>query len=188
MIGFSILKELFDNILQTKFVPNVYHSVMLKQIENGSGVKPAAPVNGRYEYVGLDDTNGFSCYCRQNGPAEVIEAEKIGSCGMKKYRFKVPQRLVFFNENENRNHEDIQAKCLKAVMKTNMVTLQKLVTTPEEILRSESPTGRFKLKANSLYFAIEFFVLLDLLADNCESEIRCDGIDNPYCGPTTQQG
>jgi len=99
---------------------------------------------------------------------------------------RIPQRLVFFNSGESRNHEDVQAKCMKAVIKTPRVTLQKLVTTPEEILRSESPTGRFQLKTDSLYFAIEFFVLLDLIADNCEEEIRCDGLANPYC-TTTQQ-
>ena len=187
MIGFSILSDLFTNIIQTKFVTGVFHSVMMKPVEGG-GMKPATPIGKRWKYVGPDDTTGFSCYCRQNGSADVDSIEKIGGCNTKIYTLKVPQRLVFYNANEKRSHDEIIASMLKAVIKTNLVKFQKLVNIPEEVLRSEAPTGRFKFTDQTLYFAIEFFVLLDVQADTCETEIKCEGIPNPFCLPNgTQQ-
>lgn len=180
MIGYSILSELFTNVLQTKFVTGVYHSVMMKPIEGG-GIKPAAPIKNRWAYVGPEDTKGFFCYCRQSGSADVQSSEKLGGCNTRKYRFQIPHRLVFFNASEKRNHEAIIAKITSAVMKTPFVTLQKIVTIPEEILRSEAPTGRFNFKENTLYFSIEFFVLLDLQTNTCEQEMKCEGVDNPFC-------
>jgi len=180
MIGYSILEELFRNILQTKFVTGIYHSVLLKPLEKG-GLKPAAPVNGRYQYVGLDDTKGFSCYCRTTGPSDVVDAEKIGGCNTRKYRFNVPHKIVFFNASEDRNHEDIIATLLKAFMKTSFIRIQKFTVIPDEILRSEAPTGRFNFRDNTLYFAIDFFVLLDLQTSNCNEEIKCEGVPNPFC-------
>lgn len=180
MFGYSILSELFRNVLQTKFVTGIYHSVMLKPIAEG-GSKPAAPVNRRYEYVGVNDVKGFSCYCRQVGSAEVLNAERLGGCNTKKYRFQILHRLVFYNDNEKRSHEEIIALLTRAVTKTNFLTLQKIVTIPEEILRSEVPTGRFTFKENTFYVAFDFFVLLDIQADNCEAEIKCEGIPNPFC-------
>lgn len=180
MIGFSILSELFTNVLQTKFVTGVFHSVMMKPVDGG-GNKPAAPIKKRYEYVGPNDKTGFSCYCRQSGSADVTDIEKVGGCNVKRHRFEIPHRIVFFSDGEKRDHETIIAAILKAVMKTNKVRIQKLVTIPEEILRSEAPTGRFQFKETTLYFAIEFFVLLDVQADTCEAEIKCEGVPNPFC-------
>lgn len=152
----------------------------MKPIAEG-GVKPAAPVNQRFKYVGLDDTKGFSCYCRQSGPAEVIEAEKLGGCNLRKYRFQVPTKLVFFNNLETRSHDEIVALLLQAVMKTSFIRLQKFLTIPEEILKSEAPTGRFQFKENTFYLSIEFFLLLDIQNDNCTTEIKCEGVPNPFC-------
>lgn len=180
MFGFSILEPLFTNVLQTKFFKGIYHSVMMKPTPQG-GNKPAAPVNDRFIYVGLDDTKGFSCYCRQTGSADVVDVENIGGCGVKKYRLQIPHRLVFFNSNEKRDHEQIIAKCLKGVLKSQFIRLQRVVNIPEEVLRFESPTGRFQFKDTTLYFAIDFFVLLDTQADNCETEFICEGVPNPYC-------
>lgn len=180
MFGFSILESLFINVIETKFVTEVYHSVLMKPLPEG-GVKPAAPVHDRFEYVGLDDSKGFNCYCRQNGSADVLKIEHLGGCNQKKYRFSVPHKLVLFNNDETRDHEAITANLIKAVMKTNYVSLQKVISIPDDILRSEAPTGRFKFQENTFYIAIDFFVLLDLVADNCEEEIKCTGVPNPYC-------
>jgi hypothetical protein len=182
MIGFSILRNLFDNVLQTKFVEGVYHSVMMKQ--DKEGIRPAAPVQDRWVYIGPDDTKGLYAYCRQTGSADVQSSERIGACNLKKYRFQVPHRIVFFHNSEDRDHEAIIAKITGAVMKTPFVLLQKIITIPDELLRSEAPTGKFKFKEKTLYFSIEFFVLLDLQTDTCEEEIKCSGIDNPYCTAT----
>lgn len=180
MLGFSILEPLFINVLQTKFVTGVYHSVMMKPLQEG-GNKPAAPVNGRFVYVGLDDTKGFTCYCRQTGSADVSGTELVGSCNRKIYTLDIPTRLVFFNANEKRSHDEIIALLVKAVIKTNSVRLQKIINTPDEILRSEAPTGRFQFRDTTFYVAIDFFVTLDLQTDSCIDEIKCEGVPNPYC-------
>lgn len=180
MLGFSILESLFINILETKFVKEVYHSVLMKSLPEG-GVKPAAPVADRFIYVGLDDSAGFNCYCRQTGSADVLSVEKLGACNNKKYRLNVPHKIVFYSSNEKRGHDDITARLLKAVIKTNFINLQKVTVIPDDILRSEAPTGRFKFQENTFYIAIDFFVLLDIITDNCEDEIKCNGVPNPYC-------
>jgi len=181
MIGYSILEPLFINVLQTKFVNEIYHSVLMKPTPEG-GNKPVAPVNKRYIYVGLNDTKGFSCYCRQSGSGDVVSTESLGSCGgQKKYRFQVPTKLVFFNDNEERSHDDIIGKLVQAVIKTNFIRFQKITNNPDEILRSEAPTGKFQFKENTFYVALDFFLLLDIQVDNCTTEIQCEGIQNPYC-------
>lgn len=186
MLGYSTLTNLFDNVLSAGFVTGVYHSVVMKPIPSG-GNRPVAPVNKRFVGVGIEDNKGFSCYCRQTGSAEVKSSEKLGGCNVMKYRFQIPHRLVFFNDNETRSHEDIIAKITGAVMNTPLVSLQKIISIPEELLRSETPTGRFQFKENTLYFSIEFFVLLDLQRNNCEEEIKCEGVPNPYCKNGIQQ-
>lgn len=185
MIGYSILSKLFVNVIATKFVTGVYHSVMMKSLEGG-GNKPAAPVNGRYVYVGVDDRKGFSCYCRQSGAADVQDIEKIGGCNTKKYKFQIPHRLVFYHANETRSHDEIIAKLTGAVMKTPMIRIQKIINLPEEILRSEAPTGRFTFNENTFYVSIEFFVLLELQTNNCDEEIQCEKVPNPFCILPTQ--
>lgn len=179
MLGYSTLIKLFDNLLATGIMTGIYHSVMMKPLKEGS--KPHAPVDGRWIYVGVDDTKGLTCYCRQNGSADVQNVEKLGACNNNKYRFQVPHRIVIYNASEKRDHEQIIALVSGAIMKTPLIRLQRIVNIPEEILRSEAPTGRFEFKDNTLYFAIEFFVLLDLQTDNCEHEIKCEGVPNPYC-------
>ncbi len=179
MFGTSTLKQLFTAILQTKFVTGVHHSVKI-QSQEGIG-KPVAPVNGKFIYVGIDDREGFTCYCRQTGPADVESVEKIGGCSKKKYRLQVPHRLVFYNQEETRDHDTITARLTAATMDVYLVKLQRVLTIPDDILRTESPTGRFTFRDNSFYIAIDFFVLLDVMADTCETEITCEGIDNPFC-------
>jgi len=182
MIGFSTLSNLFNNVIATGIVNRIYHSVMLKPIDGG-GNKPAAPVEGRWKYVGFDDTDGFSCYCRQTGSADVQGFNRVGGCNKKIYRFQVPCKLVLFSDFEERSHDDLIAKISGAVMKTPFINIQKIITNPDEILRSEAPTGKLTFKENTLFCSIDFFLLVDLQSDNCEEEIQCEKIPNPYCVP-----
>lgn len=183
MLGYSILIGLFDNVISTGMVKEIFHSVLMKPMEGG-GNAPHAPVNGRWKYVGIDDRKGLSSYCRQSGTAESQGSEKLGGCNTKKYRFGIPHRLVFYAATEKRDHDTIIGKIAGAVMKTPFVTIQRIINLPDELLRSEAPTGRFQFKEHTLYFSIEFLVLLDLQTDNCTTEISCEGVTNPYC--TTQ--
>lgn len=180
MLGYSILKNLFANLVDTEIVRNVYHSVVLLPLPEG-GFKPAAPVKGNYMYVGVDDTKGFNTYVRQTGSADVVKTEKLGSCNFNMYTFQIPFKVVFYNREEKRSHEDVLSRLMKATFSTPSIKIQRVTSNPDEILRSESPTGRFSFKNQAFYCSIDFFVLLKLQADTCESEISCAKADNPYC-------
>lgn len=180
MIGFSILSNLFDNVLSTGFVKGIHHSIISKPAANGKGTKPAAPVQGRMIYVGPDDTKGFSCYCRQIGPLSVDKSELIGGCNGKLYTTSIPHSLVFFNDNEKRSHDDILARLLNAVIKTEFIKLSTVHSQPDVILKREVPTGKFNFTTSTFYIAIDFNVTLKLKADSCEVEIACDNVNNPY--------
>lgn len=183
MFGYSILNKLFVNVFLTTFVKSIYHSVTMKPATDG-GIKPAASVDGRIVYVGIDDTKGFYCYCRQTGAAEIQKEVRLGGCNGKMTRFSVPHRIVFYHATEKRDHETILGKLVKAVMKTSRVKITRVHSVPEQLLQQEQPTGRFTFKGKTFYQAIDFSVLLDLQTDTCEQEITCEGIPNPFCGVT----
>lgn len=181
MTGQSILKELFDNLLETKLFKEISHSVVLKKLLTG-GVKPVAPYKEDFEAVGIEDHKGFNCYCRQVGPLEVSDIEKVGACGLKIYKTKTLHRLVFFNDNEKRSQDDLTGILTKAVIKTGFINLKSIESEADKILQKESPAGTFVFTNKTYYLAIDFFVLLTLQTDNCEQEISCNRLPNPYCG------
>jgi hypothetical protein len=174
------LETLFKNILQTKFLKNIYHSVTMQPRLEGGGSTPAANIGNRFVYVGPDDTKGFNGYVRQTGSAEVQAKDAIGA-GQFRYRMKFPFRAVFFNEKETRNFEDLTAALTKAIIKTQHVELIRINPIREEVLKTEVPTGTFKIKTTTYYCSIDFFVLLSLQADNCEQVLSCSDLANPYC-------
>jgi hypothetical protein len=176
------LKALFDNILQTKFLKNVYHAVTLQPRLEGGGSSPAASVSGRFVYVGPDDTKGFTGYIRQTGAAEVRDKVAIGSQKWM-YNMKFPFRAVFFNQNEKRSFEDLTATLTKAIIKTPRVELIRINPIREDLLKQEVPSGTFKFKTSTYYASIDFFVFLSLQADNCEQVLSCSDLANPYCSP-----
>jgi hypothetical protein len=177
MFGSSILNQLFTNLVESGFAPKIYHSVIQKPLKKGS-FAPAYPIpGGGYNYIGPDDTKGFSAYCRQTGSAEGV-VEKVSSF-QKRYKFQVPHRLVFFNDNEARDHETVKGQLLKAVMKTDKLTVQRIHVLASQILSEEAPTGKFTFDASTFYFAVDFSVLLELQTDNCTTEITCEGTPNP---------
>jgi hypothetical protein len=186
MIGFSILSNLFDAIINTGYVTGVYHTVIQKKDSKGH-IYPVAPVGNKFKPLGPNDSKGFYCYCRQVGTVDNIKEERIGGCNGKEYTLQIQHRLVFYNQDEERNHEDIFALMMKAVMSIGAtVKFQKGITVPEQVAIVEAPTGKYSFQVTTFYRAIEFFVLLKLQADDCEAEIRCKGVANPYCKPVAQ--
>lgn len=180
MLGYSILKSLFDGIIATGLVKKIHHSVVLSPLAEG-GWKPEAPVNGRFVYVGVDDTKGFTAYCRQNGSAEVTKIEKLGSCNKNLYTFQIPHKMVFYSRSDNRSHDDILSQLIKAMIGASDIKVQKVTNNPEDTMKTEVPTANIHFKEGSFYCSIDFFVLLKLQADTCEQEISCKAIKNPYC-------
>jgi hypothetical protein len=179
MLGFSILKTVFDSVIRTKLVKQIHHSVQLRPIEGN--IKPAAPVDNGFIYVGIDDLKGFSTYCRPFGSLEVLKAENIGSANSRLYTTQIPHRLVFYHASEDRNHDELLGKLIKAVISNQWVKLQKVHTNTDVILQSEAPTGKFTFRPNTFYAAIDFYIILRLQSDNCETEFTCKGVKNPYC-------
>lgn len=183
MQGSSILNPLFTRVIDTGLVKSVYHSVILREIDK-RGISPVAKINTSFKYVGIDDTKGFFAYCRQTGPLEVLEAEPIGGCQMKRYKTQIPHRLVFYNDTEKRSHDEIIAKLTKAVIGAMNIKLNKVHSDPKTILQSESPKAVFHYRPKTFYCAIDFFVLLKIQADTCETEFTCEDLQNPFCGVT----
>jgi hypothetical protein len=180
MFGSSILKPLFTNLIATKVVNRVYHSVIIRTDQ--SSKKPSAPVGNRYVFVGPDDQQGFYAYCRQIGNLENASEERLGSCSGWAYKTTALHRLVFFHANESRPHEDISAILLKSVMSSGPgIKFQRMISIPETIVGQEVPDGRFTFGTSTYYTAIEFLVFLKLQTDNCEQEIICEGVPNPFC-------
>lgn len=180
MIGLTTLSALFTNLINTNIVDKVYHSVLIKQ--DGEHKKPAAPVKGRFQYVGVDDTKGFTAYCRAVGPVETEKSESMGSCSsIQRYRTQTLHRLVFFNQDEDRAPDDLSGRLLQAVMMTPKIKFKRLITNPGDILASEAPTGQFKFLPSTFYIAIEFLVVLDITTDTCQTEIKCKEVANPFC-------
>jgi hypothetical protein len=184
MIGFSPLSNLFTAVWNTGLVTKIFHSVLITKNKDGH-IKPVAPVAGSYQYVGVEDTEGFTAYCRQAGDVEILREEPIGAA-LRYYHLQIPHRMVFFNQHETRTHEDITALLLKAVMSVPKdIRLRKAITMPVQLLQQESPTGKFTFEPGTYYAGIEFFVLLKIQADTCPQEIKCAGIPNPFCGSFT---
>lgn len=180
MQGFSILSQLFGNVINTGLVKGVYHGVIMQNLYNG-GIMPVAPVNGRYVSVGVDDRKGFTAYCRVLGSLDVDNVEKIGGCDSKIYRTRLLHRLVFFNNSEKRDHDTLTGILLKAVMSSPKIVFQKAILIRDRLLSEEAPSGKFNFTENTFYLGIDFFVLLALQAENCEQEISCQQAENPFC-------
>lgn len=178
MFGSSILVDTFTRVINTRFVNGVYHSVIMKELTNGD-VRPVAPIKGRFVPVGVEDHQGFSSYCRQIAPAEVLKVVPISSTS-KQYQFRILHRLVFFNPQEKRSQEQVTSQLVKAVIGSPHVEINKIRTDHMELLKSEQPGGRFTFRDNTYYTAIDFYIFLRLQANNCEEEISCEGILNPY--------
>lgn len=180
MIGYSNLEPLFRAILETGLPNKIFHSVLITS-DDKSRKKPSAPVDDRWQYVGVNDMQGFSAYCRVTGPMEVQSSTPLGGCSLRQYSTTTPHRLVFFNGNEKRDFDQLTAILVKAVMSAgSAIRFTRLLTIPASILQEESG-GAYTFGISTFYIAIDFSLALKLQTDNCSTEIICKGLPNPYC-------
>ena len=65
MIGYSVLNNIFNTLLNDGLVTKVYHDVII--IEEEKNRFPVFPKGDEFVYVGVDDSKKMNCYFRQMG-------------------------------------------------------------------------------------------------------------------------
>ncbi len=177
MQGYSILNPLFLSLLNTGLVQKIYHSVIIH--EQGDNRYPAYRVGDEWHYTGVDDTKIMGCYLRQTGDLQNARTEHVTSCE-KFYITRVPYRLVFFNDHETRNHDDLQVKIMNIVFEKD-IEFVRFINDKTRLANEETALKGFNFGGNTFYAALDFFVLIRLTRNNCGTEISCGEIENPIC-------
>lgn len=182
MIGFSILNEVIQKLLGTGLVKKVYHSVFIyvdKADKSERYPVYSFPNDDGFEYVGIDDSKFMSCYIREIGDFVTDKVENKSSESKLIYG-KQLYRIVFFNDFEERNHDDLLASFVKTTF-TQYVVLNKIITNTDRLLTDETVLKDFNFGATTFYKAIDFYLTLILQDDTCENVISCNNQANPIC-------
>lgn len=175
MIGYTILKNAVEHLLETDLVKKVYHTT---QIWDQDGERyPVYKDGDELVYVGVDDTKFMSCYIRQLNGFAVTKTNPIGSSGRKEYQGRVLNRIVFFNDFEERNHDELTIKLL-AITFNSKIELVRIMENKDEILREEAKVKNFTFGGLTFYRAIDFYVLLKV-QDACDLDVPCGEWENP---------
>lgn len=158
--------ELARQILATGIVNRVYHSCQLIRDQDDQQLYPAYQEGDEFLYVGTDDGKGLFAYIRVNGDMTGVPF-KIASCA-RSYDMVAPLRVVFFNDHEKRNHEDLVGQLSKLTFLTGM-TLQRIITDKWRLAREESPIQRnIALGGNTFYVAFDVLAAFVLLPNTCD--------------------
>jgi hypothetical protein len=150
----------------------VYHSVEIIQNDNGERI-PAYSVGDEYKDVVFSDTQE-TVYIRRNGDDEVQEELKLSSCS-KSYRMRTPLRIVYSKDHE-KNHAEIIFKLMQSIL-IGGTKLKGIVRDKWKLVKDES-SAKLNLGATSAYFAIDIYILWELMSDTCENDF-CLTIENP---------
>lgn len=175
--------EIAEALIATDLVKAVFHSVQLLKDHNGT-LYPAFPKGGEYTYTGIDDTKGLFAYIRTNGDTVAIPM-KLQSCG-RTSQLTIPLRIVFFNDNEDRDHEYLTTK-LVAFTFLQHITLSRIITDKYRLRTEESPMFREKFDGKTFYIAVDIFISLILKPSDCETD-DCIVHPNPLKCPVAAQG
>lgn len=170
MIYSEIILNLSNSLLQN--FDEVFHSVEIIQNEKGERI-PAYPFADEYKDVVFSDTKE-TVYIRRNGDDEVQSEENISSC-RKSYKMRTPVRIVY-SKDFAADHPNIVFKLMQSVLISG-IKLKGIVRDKFKLQKDES-TGKLNLGATSAYFAIDVYVLWQLLPDSCEQDI-CVDTPNP---------
>jgi hypothetical protein len=170
--------EIAATILATGLVNRVYHSCQLLREDNGTQLYPVYSNGKDFVYIGPDDTKGFFAYIRSNGDMAMTPL-LIGGC-KKSYEVTAPMRVVFFHDDETRNHEELVTKLSTFTFMTN-VTLQRIVTDKFRLVREESDLYRPSFDGKTFYTAFDISLNLVLLQSDCGPDKVCAVHQNPVC-------
>lgn len=177
MLAYSELKPLFSFLINEGIVTKIYHDIIIWS--EGDNRYPAYRREGDdgFVYTGIDDTTTMNCYIRQTGNVEKLKSEWIGSC-KKIYICRVPYRVVFFSDFEDRNFDSLYSKILKSTL-YNGIELIKLVTDFKQILNDETNPRGFHFGASTFYAALDIVMKFSEGDNICPEEINCEKLPNP---------
>ena len=167
--------EIAEAIIKTGLVANVFHSVQLIKDDNFVTQYPVYRQGKEYVYTGLDDSKGLFAYVRAAGDIAGVPL-KIQSCG-RSYDMAASLRVVFFNDNEDRDQEDLLNK-LSSFTFLNGVTLQRIITDKFRLVKEESQIFRQRFDGKTFYAAFDVLVSFILLPSECETD-PCVVYQNP---------
>jgi hypothetical protein len=164
-----------EAIIQTGLVSKVFHSCELLKTDDGQTIYPAYKIGREFTYSGIDDAKGLFAYIRSNGDTVGVPI-KIDSCG-KSYTMTAPLRVVFFNDNESRDFNELTTLLSSFTFMGN-VNLVRVVTDKFRLVREESPMFREKFDGQTFYVAFDVSVTFVLLKSDCEPNV-CQIFINP---------
>ncbi len=155
------------------YFDEVYHSA---EIITADDIKfPAVPIGNEWLPLSPSDVKE-TIYIRRNGDDEATEDLKLGGC-IKNYKMRSQLRVVFFKDNSD-NHNEILRNLMQSVLVTK-TKLNKIVRDKYKLLKDES-SGEYKFGPKTAYFAIDIYILWELIVDECEEDF-CIEVKNPFC-------
>lgn len=157
--------EIAHEIVATGLVKKVFHSCQLLKNDQNQTMYPAYQRGAEYTYSGIDDTHGLFSYIRTNGDM-VGSPEKLQSCG-RTYKMLAPLRVVFFNDNEDRNQEELM-RMLGTFTFMQNVNLVRIITDKFRLVKEESNLFRERFDGKTFYIAFDITVAFILLPSDCE--------------------
>lgn len=167
--------EIAQAIIATELVTKVFHSCQLLKNDQSQTFYPVFPKGNEFTYAGIDDAKGLFAYIRTNG--DIIGTPfKVASCDST-YTMTAPLRVVFFNDNEDRNQEEL-IRMLGTFTFMKNVTLIRIITDKFRLVREESPVFRERFDGKTFYVAFDVFVTFILLPSDCETK-ECIAHPNP---------
>lgn len=164
-----------EQLISTGLIKKVFHSCELIKDANRKTLYPAYQVGAEYTYSGIDDAKGLFAYIRANGDYTGMPF-KVASCD-KAYNIIQPIRVVFFNDSERRNHEELTRQ-LSVMAFGKGVTLSRIVTDKYRLVSEESDIFREKFDGLTYYVAFDLLLTFILSRDVCQSDI-CKVYKNP---------
>lgn len=167
--------EIAEALIKTGLVTKVFHSCQLLKDDQSRTLYPAYQRGSEFTYAGIDDAQGLFAYIRVNGDPQAVPL-KITSCD-RAYTVTAPLRVVFFNDNEDRNQHDLTIRLMTFTFMKN-VFLVRIISDRQRLVNEESQVFREKFDGKTFYVAVDINVTFILLPSDCAPE-ACIVYPNP---------
>lgn len=162
-------------IIATGLTKKVFHSCQLLKNSDSVTMYPVYQRGAEFTYAGIDDAKGLFAYIRTAGDIVGVPF-KLSSCE-RTYTMTAPMRVVFFNDNEDRNHEELIRQLGTFTFLKN-VNLVRIITDKFRLVKEESQVFREKFDGKTFYVAFDVSVTFILLPSDCE-KTDCLTYPNP---------